>query len=200
MDFSIAWSDLPTYRLILQASILLIVAGLYIWLSIYDFKYKEVALWQIILTGGLSFGLTYMLPIIFKRKCLWFLGIIFIIWPILLYLNGKFNKQTIIGQADIDLFSINILMSIGMLRWVYVGSPKEVAIINILYVSQIILGSIVIGLILCIIVWFTVALIQSIKTKRKIKDILLSEHQYVPAIISMLPFALMNTYLIMAAL
>lgn len=175
---------------------MVIIAGLIIWVSIIDIKYKEIEFWKLLIVGGS----TIILPIIesFICGCPWlkfFLIGSLVLWFLLLFLNIKFNDDSIFGRADVDIISALLSELIAVTIWMFLKSNgsdvANIAITGLWYNALFYLLVGAITFIVCFIIFFV---IQVIRKKEFIKDLRYRKTSFLPILI---PVSVMVPYLIM---
>ena len=199
------WENIDTTRLIIQIMMICIVSIGYIILVIIDFKYKEMWFLQELSVGIINCIFLIIAVAIWGAKSFIVpLIISCVVWLILVLINGILtiknkNKKTIIGEADIDLFSLQFCLSSGYLIWLVLNNDTDLKYINAIFILESMLSSLLIGLIITAFIWFINLLyIYKFKNPQKEKiNIIYKEQKQVPLLLSIVILVIVNMLIIM---
>lgn len=199
------WENIDTTRLIIQIMMICIVSIGYIILVIIDFKYKEMWFLQELSVGIINCIFLIIAVAIWGAKSFIVpLIISCVVWLILVLINGILtiknkNKKTIIGEADIDLFSLQFCLSSGYLIWLVLNNDTDLKYINAIFILESMLSSLLIGLIITVFIWFINLLyIYKFKNPQKEKiNIIYKEQKQVPLLLSIVILVIVNMLIIM---
>ena len=199
------WNNFNTNDLFAVTAIAAIMVLPYLYMIYKDFKYKEMDLWAVLL-ACLS---TLIIPIIVRATgltvCITLAKYLLIglpVWVILFVLNGLFNSEKTIGRADVDLLSLQAIVSAAILFWMKDKLDWDKFVIVAFDYLNKLFASAFIGLVLLIVLWSINILWQS----RKYKDIdksklkqSLKDNRQVPALFAFLPMIIFNIANILAS-
>ena len=202
-----SWGNFNNIRLYVSLAVILICISLYLFIIVLDFKYKEMEFSKILLAGSCNIILPFIPIAIWGCKCMVFiLPGAAIAWIILLILNLKFNKETIVGRADIDILGLQIILLIAICIWVMIKIKSQVNILILLTMLQTASSSLFIGLTSLIIFWIIKILLENIKLNKGIdktsnKRITfrksIKNNKKVPSLVAFLPLIIVNLYVIL---
>lgn len=176
--------------------LLCIILGLMLWVSIIDIKKMSVTFWKMLITSSSII----ICPLIWSFFCgcpylKYFLMSALILWVLFLIININFNKNKILGQADVDLTSAIVSECIMTSAWmIYVKKdfPElEITHLWMLFVLYFLIGSLM--LLFLIILKFSISWITR-NSRSPLKEL---RHKKIPAIPMFIPMAIMIPYNIM---
>lgn len=198
MADSLNWALNLNYESIIRISIMFLIILPYIYVIYLDLKYREMEYWTILLSSFINILLIFIPVFIWGTTSFgWNLLYILILFMLFSILNGLFNKEGVLGKADVDVFIAQALITGSILLYLYINIDNgAAAFLNISIITEMIFTSIVIGLIATIIIWIFKITIIKIRTKNKIKAII-KQNKEVPTLISFIPWIIVNAYLIM---
>lgn len=195
----LSWEGFGTARLWVSLAVIGAVLLPYVILVVIDFKYKEMEYWKILIASSINI-------VVFHIACSvlvdWTIGIIHflivaIVFLSLSYLNGVINKEKVVGQADVDVFISQALLSISFLMilrdYFEPGTPY---FLNMIYFVQTVMSSIFIGLLITVAIWIIVIIIQKFRRGIGIKDAVI-ENRNVPTLIAFLGWITVNMFVIL---
>lgn len=191
-----SWSSFEGVQLILASITMVIVSILYMWISIIDIKYKEIKAWKILIAVSINFLLPIVYLLSYGAQCMVkFLIFSFIVWFILSFLTGRFNTETVFGQADIDIFISQTIISISIILWAINVFEPIVRPFIILSFLDSIFKAYLVGLVGLLLFW-SIKFINSKILKRVELDS--EDYRKVPILPSFIPVVILNMYVILA--
>jgi Flp pilus assembly protein protease CpaA len=191
-----SWAEFTKLESIIGIILIAICLIAYLILIVQDIRKQEIDTKFMIITIVANF----ILPIIFtaKFRCIKIsiiLGIGLLLWFILFLLDDKFNHETVIGSADIDMFTSQAIITLSEIIWVIIKVNKIKEIV-ILYLIQNFFTFLLYGLTPLALVFLIVKLVEKIKTKKTFKEVM-KKHN-VPTCIAFLPLIIGNLYIVLA--
>lgn len=199
------WNNFNANDLFAVVAIAAIMVLPYLYIIYKDFKHKEMDLWAVLL-ACLS---TLIIPIVVRATgltvCITLAKYLLIglpVWIILFVLNGLFNSEKTIGRADVDLLSLQAIVSVAILFWMKDKLDWDKFVIVAFDYLNKLFASAFIGLGLLIVLWSINILWQSRKYKDLDKSKLkqsLKDNRQVPALFAFLPMIIFNVANILAS-
>ena len=201
----INWGDFNLERLIVQSAIVFVISIAYIALIVIDFRDKEM--WFLQEFGvGLANSLFLIAAVAIWGSATFIKPIIIgsVMWIILVSINSLLSvnnpsRKLIIGEADIDLFSLQFCLSASYLIWFFQNDDSGMPYTNLLLEFNFMLSALLVGLIITAVIWtfvFIYKLVFKNPNRNSIRTIY-KEHQKVPLLLSVLPITVVNMFLIM---
>lgn len=189
------WDFDSDLRFVIQFLTVITALAPYIYLIVMDFKYRSMEYWKILAAAGIN--LIMYIPIaiwVDKLALIFILGIPLLFVP-LSVLNGKINKERIVGQADVDVAIIQILISLSIVFLSSRGITDDFAMfLNLTILSQMILVSIFLGLLMTFVIWVVIVIVQKLRTKDALRKVM-KDNREVPTLIAFLPWVFINMYI-----
>lgn len=193
--------------LIFRWVLIIAIFAAYLWLAIIDFKYKEMWFLQEFSIGFLNITAIIIYSMISGKKTFILPAVIaMIVWFAIVFINGMFNNDEgkdgappKIGAADIDLFSLQFLISAAIVIWTLIFVEAPLNTFLAMEIVNRIFTSLLIGLIFIAVVWVGVVIFKYIfknKEKNNLR-IIFKENREVPTIVAVIPLVLLNLIIIM---
>lgn len=188
-----SWSSFTTPQIIFALVTILIIVGFHIWITVIDFKYKSIKYWKILLTVMINFIAPIPYCLVYGSGCLILpLVIGFIIWFVFSVIQSFINKETIIGQADIDILISQVILSGCMCFWFFEKLKSEIALIITMTMIKDLLTALLIGMIIMLIIWAFKAIYNKISKKEFV------DSKNIPNLLSFIPAVILNLLVMMA--
>lgn len=178
---------------------LLVDLGLLIHISICDIKRKSVTFWKVLLTGSMLIIGPLVMSLFYNceglRDLKLFMPRAFIYYIVLLYLNIKFNRDSFMGKADVDLLAAVASLGVAWSQWAFSAYEAEVAAIRVTAFWYSVLGYLLVGALAYLVVFFIFVLRLVTTGKKTIRELM---HDTTISLIPMfVPVSLATTALVM---
>lgn len=171
----------------------------YIYIIALDFKYREMEYWKILIASIINIIVPYIPVAIWGcRNVAKHPVYIIPIFAVLSIINGIINRETVVGKADIDVFISQILISSLFIATTSSSDDRALYMMNASIVMQAIFGSILIGLLITVFIWFVNVLIYKHKNKGINIIEAININREVPTLIAFLPWIALNIYMVMS--
>lgn len=186
--------DLELPQLIALSIVVILVMLSYFHLVVLDFKYQSMEYWRILLACAIN--LLIYIPIGIWVDPIAFLGLVVVplVFMPLSLLNGKINRERIIGQADVDVALMQAIVTASLAYLLIKDLPGGFARSLVVgLVLQQVMTSLFIGLVLTIVIWAVGVLLTKLRTRRPFRDVLKDRLQ-VPTLVAFIPWVFVNLY------
>lgn len=195
----LSWEGFGSVRLWLSLAAVAIVMIPYIVLVITDFKYKEMEYWKILITCVINiafFYIAYAILVDWEMAIIHSLAV-WIAFIVLSYLNGLINKETVVGQADVDVFISQALLTGSFLLLIKDHiEPGPAYMFISLYFVQAVMTSILVGLVITLAAWIVTVVLHIAIRKEGFKKAF-KENRSVPTLIAFLGWIFVNMYAVL---
>lgn len=186
-------STFEYWTILLFVSIIIISM---IAISIIDIMHHKIKAWILLSVISCYMILTIIAVAVFSDKnnlSLYLIGS-FILWLIVFYLNAIFNKEKIVGKADITLMSAPASMSIMVSLWMLKNEDPLIASMNVAYIWSAFFKYLFLGFIFFFCVFSVKIIFNLIKKKISITEARKTKLPMIPAIV---PAVIIISFIVM---
>lgn len=195
----LSWYGIEGSRYYLSVFAMLLSHIYYFVIIGIDFKYKEMEYWRILLACGINIVTASVVYGVFNS---WSEALVVGLcsigaFVVLSFLNGLLNKERVVGQADVDVFLCQaILTGVIILKITQTFTDGLAIQINAIYVLQVITTCIFVGLLATVVIWIFVIMFDKFKNKKSFKTSV-HDNRSVPTLIAFIPWIYANMYIIL---
>lgn len=177
---------------------LCVILGLTIWISVIDIKDKAIEFWKMLVASSSTIIMPFIASFFCGCRLLkWFLLGSLVIWFLFLFINIKFNKDKIVGKADVDLLSAILAETIMFSVWTFITSENaNAAWIKITAIWYNLLFFLLAGALLFLAVFMLIFIVNVIRKKNSFKNLRKMKVSVIPMFI---PVSVMMPYLFMVS-